>query len=546
MALFRAPPFVALSYCWGDLADTICITVNDLEVLVTVNLHAALRQLRAVGVKFVWVDALCINQQDREERSIQIRRMSVIYKKAKQVTVWLGDEQDIEEDDIISLSVEGARTAHHAVSVSARRAIMQLLSRPYWTRVWIIQELAAASSIIILCGRHMIPWDIFPKDSPPKSVAVANEISNDMLETGFRKLREFRTDKLARKPISLLDALYRSQSTLSTDPKDKLYALLGLVFDGDSFIPEPNYNLSTEEIYTDFSLALIENGLPLDFIYLRTSNRGVYDSLPSWVVDWSDLNDDLARQEFEHILKSVLPEFSRPHFDQQNQARTTENTLVVRGSILGTIDGLSSTFSIDRPDFVAHVVFTPEKGPAPMQPNFDCSSYIFDALLERRRLSAAGVELPLSSIRLWSSVTERELRNLFDKDFSPAVLERLLDWFNDNRSLAAFGSTMEYWDGTWTSQPSDKDWSPSQTIYLRSLLTTIISGMRIAILETGELGWVHPQGRKGDKIAKIFGCDRHVVLRLHLGGYRMIGEARPYWLASKLELLDKIESLTIF
>jgi hypothetical protein len=70
--------------------------------------------------------------------------------------------------------------------------------------------------------------------------------------------------------------------------------------------------------------------------------------------------------------------------------------------------------------------------------------------------------------------------------------------------------------------------------------------MRIAILETGELGWVHPQSRKGDQVAKIFGCDRHVVLRPHSKGYRVIGEARPYWLADKPELSDKAESLTIF
>ena len=107
-------------------------------------------------------------------------------------------------------------------------------------------------------------------------------------------------------------------------------------------------------------------------------------------------------------------------------------------------------------------------------------------------------------------------------------------------------STMEYWDSTWTSQPSDKDWIPPQATCLRSLATTIMSGMRFAILETGELGWVHPQSQKGDKIAKIFGCDKHVVLRPHSKGYQVIGEARPYWLAGEPELSDKTESLTIF
>ena len=101
---------------------------------------------------------------------------------------------------------------------------------------------------------------------------------------------------------------------------------------------------------------------------------------------------------------------------------------------------------------------------------------------------------------------------------SPTDLDRLSDWFDENRSLAIFGRTMEYWDSTWTSQPSNQDWKLSQSTCLRSLVATIISGMRIAILETGELGWVHPQSQKGDEIAKIVGCDRHIVLRPDLQG----------------------------
>jgi hypothetical protein len=87
VALYNAPPFVALSYCWGDLKNKTRIIVNDLEVLVTVNLYAALRRLRAEGMGFVWVDFLCINQRDSEERSIQIGRMGMMYKQAKQVVV---------------------------------------------------------------------------------------------------------------------------------------------------------------------------------------------------------------------------------------------------------------------------------------------------------------------------------------------------------------------------------------------------------------------------------------------------------------------------
>jgi hypothetical protein len=243
-------------------------------------------------------------------------------------------------------------------------------------------------------------------------------------------------------------------------------------------------------------------------------------------------------------VKSVLPAFSTPHLNQQNQAHAPKDTLVIRGFIIGTINGLSSAFFAGKSDFAGYIVLTPEKGIALAQPDFDYSSYIFNTLLETRRPPAVGIPPPL--IKLWSSTIRTELGLLFDGYRSPTELEKLSDWFDDNRSLAAFGSTMDYWDSTWTSQPSDKDWSQQQTTCLDSLFRTIMSSMRIAILETGELGWVYPQSRKGDKIAKISGCDRHIVLRPHSRDYRVIGEARIYWLAGEPELSDKIESLTIF
>src|SRR6266513_466530 len=73
--------------------------------------------------------------------------------------------------------------------------------------------------------------------------AVIVQPDNDIL-SGFTTLREFRKDIVDRKPISILDALLRSRSSLSTVPQDKLYALLALAFDGKSFIIEPNYRTS--------------------------------------------------------------------------------------------------------------------------------------------------------------------------------------------------------------------------------------------------------------------------------------------------------------
>jgi len=120
------------------------------------------------------------------------------------------------------------------------------------------------------------------------------------------------------------------------------------------------------------------------------------------------------------------------------------------------------------------------------------------------------------------------------------------EWIDKNRSFITFGETLEFWNSTWTSQPMNTDQNTGQDTYLRSLVTTVLSGMRIATLQTGELGWVHPQSQKGDKLGRVFGCDRYVVLRSVAGGFQVIGEARLYWFTGEPELAEKVENLMIF
>lgn len=292
---------MALSYCWGKLNDKVSITVDGLGVPITANLHSALKRLRAERVERVWVDALCINQQDDEERSHEVKRMGAIFQEANQVAVWLGDAQDITEEDINSLSAENTAIGYQVQSNSAQRAFLRLLLKPYWTRVWIIQELAAASRITIFCGHYKLLWETLKKFSLPTFTTGIDGINSDELKSRFQNLLQFRIDRYATRPVRLLEALSRSHYALSMDPKDKIYGLLGLAYDGAVFIPEPNYSQLVEETYTDFLKALIKKGFSLNLIYLRTSHRGISNSLPLWVVDWRDLDDALAKQEFEHI-----------------------------------------------------------------------------------------------------------------------------------------------------------------------------------------------------------------------------------------------------
>jgi len=189
------------------------------------------------------------------------------------------------EEDINSLSAKDTAIANQVQSNSVQRAFHQLLLKPYWTRVWIIQELAAASTIVVFCGHHKFLWETLEKFSYLTVTAGMEGIESKELRARFQNLLQFRNNRLNTKPVRLLEAIYRSRYALSTDPKDKIYGLLGLVYDGVAFIPEPNYRQSVEDTYTGFSKALVKKGFPLDLIYLRTSHRQTSNSLPSWVVD---------------------------------------------------------------------------------------------------------------------------------------------------------------------------------------------------------------------------------------------------------------------
>ncbi|KAK8097077.1 hypothetical protein PG999_013021, partial [Apiospora kogelbergensis] len=93
-SLVDLPNYSALSYCWGDSADTVDILVNLVPIKATTNLENALERLRALGVKRIWADALCINQGDNQERSLQIRNMREIYSKAELTFSWLGGPEE--------------------------------------------------------------------------------------------------------------------------------------------------------------------------------------------------------------------------------------------------------------------------------------------------------------------------------------------------------------------------------------------------------------------------------------------------------------------
>lgn len=154
VSLSASPSFKALSYCWGDANDTRPVTINGCTVAVTVNLESALRQFRAEFHGWIWIDALCINQSDLEEKGEQVLRMGDIFSKAVEVIAWLGPERNDSDRAMQFMRTIGEHVAealskeselHWGKPVSREEcraddddswwALECLFRRDYWTRL---------------------------------------------------------------------------------------------------------------------------------------------------------------------------------------------------------------------------------------------------------------------------------------------------------------------------------------------------------------------------------------------------------------------------
>lgn len=173
--------YTCLSYCWQTIerdADIIC---DGFRFPVTKNLLNALKNLRSrTSNLLIWIDQICINQDDNSERGHQVSIMKRIFSQAKEVIVWLGDEDDktqklfeyakkMRRGDDSPRHTNGPRAISHTGARNTLRrilndrqlqaAIQNLLQRPWFQRVWVIPEVALARFVVVACGQYRISWD---------------------------------------------------------------------------------------------------------------------------------------------------------------------------------------------------------------------------------------------------------------------------------------------------------------------------------------------------------------------------------------------------
>ncbi|KAI0099905.1 heterokaryon incompatibility protein-domain-containing protein [Nemania sp. FL0031] len=232
--------YEALSWCWGQEAEDYALKIEEngktYKKRARKELALALKYLRLPDkTRTLWIDAICINQEDHEERNHQVQMMSRVYTRAKEVCIWLGEDTDQSKTAIDFIHQEIMELKNFDTICSDKRytekwqALMMLMQRDWFSRRWVVQEIALATKARLYCGPDSIPWKEF---AVAVKLFVEVETASHRLSEIMQKDEKFRHIPNWFEHVSELGAsllvqatgkVFRAQRTpMQDDPADIL------------------------------------------------------------------------------------------------------------------------------------------------------------------------------------------------------------------------------------------------------------------------------------------------------------------------------------
>ena len=330
--------YTALSYVWGEEAPTSKLYINDRMLKIRPNLSDALQRLRKQGVLKIWADAVCINQADDQERADQVKIMCKIYECAEKVIFYLhgfGNNDSQKLDFILNSLNWFCYRAHRThlekgtplplpldwdnlsgyglpeLSDNRWKSVVQFLEHPWFGRVWVIQESVVAKTGTFFYGDDgqiddqalyrildtlrgysrflnalgQTPWLHFS----PMRRAIQRCYDTSSMQSGVFQMVGMKVFGNAQwRPAKLINLLRHTYTATASDERDYVFSLIGISHDADTADLQPSYKEEKEQIYVRVAAYLITTNFgPELFHHLH----GVRKNLPSWVPDWSRIEN---------------------------------------------------------------------------------------------------------------------------------------------------------------------------------------------------------------------------------------------------------------
>lgn len=382
-------PWIAISYRWGEARDVVPMSIRfqtggslDIALLSDSNpyqtYHAprsALETLQAlydhgcIAGKMIWIDALCINQADLSEKGAQVRAMGDIYSLSSSTVVYLGPSLPwtakavnlMSKLESYPTSLKAGGSSEEPVTFSFQHlfdmtsssrdseewlALRKYFERPWFARTWVTQEAVLSQNLHFVMGQHSLPWQSLEKFINYERqfrIGILIHGNHSQARKGFSALMNI--DKLKQNRAGFPQgwrctvsfALYCCDESVASDPRDKVYGLLGLLHDPGSGLGAqiiPDYSMEPCAIYTEVTRNYTAEKDTFDMIYSAGIGR-IRDvqGLPSWV---PDLSRSLAIYPFEShragkvAVSGILP------------LKFEGNDMVVQAFLIDTINSILS------------------------------------------------------------------------------------------------------------------------------------------------------------------------------------------------------------
>ncbi|KAK6951771.1 hypothetical protein Daesc_006294 [Daldinia eschscholtzii] len=584
--------FEALSYTWGNPLPRMPVRCSGKTTEIGQSLHSALRYLRhESNIRILWADALCINQEDIQERNAQVRLMGEIYGKAEKTLIWLGEDPDEQTYEVFQALVAFQETLHkkgitifnfkehdqynkevfrEVISSHSRMlAVMNLFEHPWFGRKWIIQELVNSRNPVVISGMNCLPWHIL------ESFATLLRWTTAWVGMGVLDLRSTSKDHVLnvislaqirreKDTFSLADHIYKTLSFDCTQPHDHLIAILGLAnnSDKDRFSSLSDYSIHETELWWRYASIAIKSGSLTPLLLVDT--LPLADRPISWVADLSRLSQS-TKSEITSIMGTLLvltsrtpDEISSQNFTKSfsrfsNASKTTTaaaqisedgRILSIEGVFVGQVEEMTSREMPSIGEEIQIGTFYSMPGKCSIQQKIwnEALSMAFRGIGHKNRAKR---------IRAWTECTRAWM---FDVNDSLSMTYLLL-YHLAKRKWHLLSDPRVESIGKVPFRPDDRTMAEMNELYEDETFRKILRADRPAVghhfcrTTEGWLGWVTSYSRPGDRICIIRGSRvPHVLRPSGDGTYKLIGQCYIQGVMNGeylMYFLDKKETIRI-